>query len=342
MDQLFLGDTGATKAKLTLFQESIEKSLLNLFSLIEKHGGSNELRTALNSQLKEKSGRILSSIAHSTNYALVHSIKAKVELKELQGYCTNLLKRGLYRESAEVRIAAYDNSTISDLFVNLVEKDSAVAFQNSNEYEGFLPNISPPEKEVFATQIATIQDAFKTLNAEAIFPFLDEPTLLVEEICLFNAPHVLGWSSPRHLGTIFIAVENRKKHAPSGSIANSSAPLFYIEQIIHEVSHTQLDIHSSAEKTKLFKDNRPIFKSPIRKDPRTLFGIFHGVFVMARIALTLDTLYPNKISCQNTPGRIDDARRIVKTGCATLLDNNQLCSDFVLETLETIAHHLEL
>lgn len=62
---------------------------------------------------------------------------------------------------------------------------------------------------------------------------------------------------------------------------------YWIEHIVHEVSHLRLEAHFFLEKLVLNSGDEKIFRAPIRDDPRPMRGIFHTAFVLARMVRIL-------------------------------------------------------
>lgn len=66
-------------------------------------------------------------------------------------------------------------------------------------------------------------------------------------------------------------------------------PLYVFEALIHEAGHLLL-FALSQESPLVENDRSERFSSPLRKDPRTMDGIYHAAFVTARMTIGLESL----------------------------------------------------
>ena len=131
-----------------------------------------------------------------------------------------------------------------------------------------------------------IHEGFALLNAT--FPQLaGEVRALVHEIILAHAQKGAklefdGASHYQFWGLLFL---NPKHHKDRLAVA---------EVLAHEAGHSLLFGLMRNEPLVLNPD-ADRFKSPLRRDPRPMEGIFHATFVSARMALAMETLAKNDI-----------------------------------------------
>jgi HEXXH motif-containing protein len=102
----------------------------------------------------------------------------------------------------------------------------------------------------------------------------------VDEIKLFNSTVTQGFSDTRTMGAVFI----RPPHPSSNTL------LYFYEQLIHEMSHLQLHCVLSVDPL-ISGDRYRLATSPIRSDPRPLFGVLHATYVSAKLANAFFGLY---------------------------------------------------
>lgn len=98
----------------------------------------------------------------------------------------------------------------------------------------------------------------------------------VASVKLFSAKIIQGATSPRFFGNIFLRIPYR----------DEDPIIFYLEHIVHEVSHLQLYAMMQVDKI-ILNNETELFSSPLREDKRPMIGVFHSVFVLSRIVRVL-------------------------------------------------------
>lgn len=88
-------------------------------------------------------------------------------------------------------------------------------------------------------------------------------------IKLFDGQGIEGLSSPTAFGAVWI-----KSPAPESAIP------WFLEHLVHECSHLHLNILFALDP--LMTNPQELNMAPIRPDPRPMFQILHGTFVLAR------------------------------------------------------------
>jgi len=99
---------------------------------------------------------------------------------------------------------------------------------------------------------------------------LDELQIVVSNVLFFDFPGMLGFSGVAYHGGIFLQVDDL------------ADPAKLAENILHEGSHVRLNA-AMANVRYLLSDDDERRASPLRDDPRPMFGIFHQMFVLGRM-----------------------------------------------------------
>jgi hypothetical protein len=104
----------------------------------------------------------------------------------------------------------------------------------------------------------------------------------VSLVKLFTGNGIEGLSSPKAFGAIWLKT-------PSADQAQA----WFLEHLVHECSHLYLNALFMVDP--LLTNPQEMNRAPIRPDPRPMFQILHGTFVLARnccVHAELDRLYP--------------------------------------------------
>lgn len=91
----------------------------------------------------------------------------------------------------------------------------------------------------------------------------------VSLIKLFTGRGIEGLSSPKAFGAIWLRLPEAGQEIP-----------WFLEHLVHECSHLHLNALLALDP--LLTNPNDIHKAPIRPDPRPLFQVLHGTFVLAR------------------------------------------------------------
>lgn len=169
--------------------------------------------------------------------------------------------------------------------------------------------------------LATIKDIDAELHGEILEH--------IEDIKLFDSKITQGFSDIRTMGAIFIR--------PPRVVDN--IPLYYFEQLIHETSHLQLHCIFSIDRLIEGDVTRKTI-SPVRADPRSIFGVYHATYVSAKVSYGLFRLYQRTADktllcwlAQTTNellNGIDIVRRFALTPAGAML----------IESMQSVAVHL--
>lgn len=91
----------------------------------------------------------------------------------------------------------------------------------------------------------------------------------VSLVKLFTGSGIEGLSTPRAFGSIWLKAPDVDR-----------AQQWFLEHLVHECSHLHLNAMLIADP--LLNNPQEINRSPLRPDPRPMFQILHGTFVLAR------------------------------------------------------------
>ncbi len=115
-------------------------------------------------------------------------------------------------------------------------------------------------------------DAISTL-----YPLLwNELYSLVDRIVLFKGDGIVGASSMKAFGSIYIRISTDL------SKENMSAKYYYLEHIVHEEAHTFLNSVFLFDEI-ISKNGATLYSSPLRPDKRPLRSVLHATFVLGRL-----------------------------------------------------------
>lgn len=91
----------------------------------------------------------------------------------------------------------------------------------------------------------------------------------VSVVKLFQGRGIEGLSSPKAFGSVWINIPDEKQ-----------ALVWFLEHMVHECSHLNLNILMAFDP--LMENPYEVHQAPIRPDPRPLFQVLHGTYVLSR------------------------------------------------------------
>jgi hypothetical protein len=127
----------------------------------------------------------------------------------------------------------------------------------------------------------------------------------------FVSDRVIGFTDIHSHGAVFLRTDDIAR--PPGYLA---------EEILHEASHIRFN--AKLADTPLFVDNGHVFQSPLRPDPRPVFGVMHQVFVLARLVVFLSRAVGEGI---REISDLDAARRNLASGLSELRAHANISAD---------------
>jgi hypothetical protein len=136
--------------------------------------------------------------------------------------------------------------------------------------------------------------------------FFDEHTHLVSQIILVDSERFIGGSSFDMQGCIILKIE-----------ADMTLE-HIIDLIIHETAHQYVFLLSTLDPLCL-NDPHKLYRSPLRKDPRPMMGIFHALFVITRLIHGLRDLCTQASSLSLCPHKLSERIRMYEDKFHTAL-----------------------
>lgn len=133
--------------------------------------------------------------------------------------------------------------------------------------------------------------------------FFLEIERFITNIVMFQGRTIIGFTDFHNHGAIFIKYDMVKNN-----------PLFLAEEIVHESSHTVLNtVMVTDVLVKNSKKER--YKTPLRKDERPMFGLFHQLYVLAKLNYFYESIKDNrhKYRHQQIKEKLAQALATVKT-----------------------------
>lgn len=136
--------------------------------------------------------------------------------------------------------------------------------------EGYVQVRPLPEAEIVLAR-DEIQQTLQALH-------LADPAMsgelreFITDIIVLDGDNLTGASSIHFFGAILL-------HASYGGQPSLG---YYLDHLVHEASHHHLYAVLLLDPLVL-NDPGELFQSPIRKDPRPMLGLYHGLFVLGRV-----------------------------------------------------------
>lgn len=139
---------------------------------------------------------------------------------------------------------------------------------------------------------------------------LAEIATTVRQLFIFSSEKVIGFVDFRSHGAVWLRESAIR------------TPLQFAEELIHEASHVRLNA-AHAVSPLFLNDDRERYASPLRADPRPMFGVFHQMFVLCRLVEFYRRIFRVRGSLANTAlrrGTIDDQRQKIRDNLAASHD----------------------
>jgi hypothetical protein len=135
-----------------------------------------------------------------------------------------------------------------------------------------------PLSSLTSRQVAVVRAAFGVLR-DCWPAMFEEIVHFVQQCCFFDSHRIIGFVDFRSHGSIFLRRETIDE------------PVKLAEEIVHESSHVRLNAIHAVER--LFEnDSEPRYSTPLRREKRHMFGVFHQLFVLCRLAQFYRSLPP--------------------------------------------------
>lgn len=194
------------------------------------------------------------------------------------------------RESAESECRDLINSLITridDKIVNITPVGTAKwercaldrAVTSASIETGLQACVTPIPIEVFSQQSTHLRAALKLLSHYDPSGHAELATL-IRHVKLFAGKVVQGLSDTQVFGAIYVRIPR-----------NCVDPVpYYVEHAVHETAHTYLNC-LMAEDPMVANSVDAKFPSPLRRDLRPMYAVYHATFVAARMALTFKNIF---------------------------------------------------
>ena len=165
-----------------------------------------------------------------------------------------------------------------------------------------------------------LKQGIATIKAYAPNAWADFSAITTEIVAAYGAPRNRmtfdGCSSLERFGSILI------------NMRRDRSPLIMAETLVHESAHSLL-FALSCNDHRVLNPASELYESPLRIDPRPLDGIYHAVFVLARMHgfLAEVALHPKSTSAMKA-----EARKTLKTRYENFMDGYTVLKDNALLT----------
>lgn len=111
--------------------------------------------------------------------------------------------------------------------------------------------------------------------------FFLEIERFITNIVMFEGRTIIGFTDFHNHGAIFIKYDMVKNN-----------PLFLAEEIVHESSHTVLNTIMVTD-VLIKNSKKERYKTPLRQDERPMFGLFHQLYVLAKLNYFYESVKDN-------------------------------------------------
>jgi hypothetical protein len=187
-----------------------------------------------------------------------------------------------YQKLARSLIGKHDSSAISIANIGAAAWEREVlgsAVEIASLETGQDACAQPLSPDEFAEQSANLGTGLNIIRRHHPSMY-SELTALVQSIKLFSGKITQGLTDTRAFGEIYVRIPRQ-----------CVAPVpYYVEHVVHEASHTYLNC-LMADDAIVLNEAGEKYTSPLRKDPRPMYAVYHATFVAARMALAFKTIF---------------------------------------------------
>ncbi|WP_024697284.1 aKG-HExxH-type peptide beta-hydroxylase [Pseudomonas avellanae] len=184
-----------------------------------------------------------------------------------------------FQEARQNERQASESFEISGLSENNRKEEVDLIVDEIREEASGKISIGFISADAVAAEKAKLIAGIELLKVQSI-DLYNEAETLIDEIVLTGPGdeyHVRSASSYNLLGLVLIWADD------------VHSPIYYAQQVVHEAAHLRLFLKSTDDKFVLNPENQ-LYTAPFRPDARPMLGIFHALFVLARIALAMSGL----------------------------------------------------
>ncbi|MQA87280.1 MAG: hypothetical protein GEV03_22295 [Streptosporangiales bacterium] len=159
---------------------------------------------------------------------------------------------------------------------------------------GRMTVIDPLSDDALAGYRADVDEALALIEA-ADPQMRTEVDEFVRHVCLSRGSGITGATSLQFFGAVFLREPYPEYHRV----------MYFFEHLVHETSHLRLNVVQTADPLVLNPPDE-LHRSPLRRDPRPVMGIFHAQFVLSRLV----HIYRRAIPLVDAPIFADHAKTI--------------------------------
>jgi len=143
-----------------------------------------------------------------------------------------------------------------------------------------LTSWSPDVKARLRTALGLVREVWPEVHGEI--------PLVVQKLIVYRGHSVIGFTDFRYHGSVFFKYEWLMKRPHIEEVA---------EDLIHEAAHVRLNAMMAT--APMFRnDDREIYPSPLRRDLRSMYGVFHQMYVLRRVVEWYRRLDKRSLLCQ--------------------------------------------
>lgn len=159
--------------------------------------------------------------------------------------------------------------------------------------------LSPAMVRVVRAAFGELRDRWPAIHAEL--------EAFVQRITFFESERVIGFVDMRNHGAIFLRRETMEADE------HRSAEIRLAEEILHESSHVRLNAILAVDPLFL-NGEEALYTSPLRREPRPMFGVFHQMYVLSRLHAFYGRLPPDSYAARRAKivGALRDALAVVQ------------------------------
>jgi HEXXH motif-containing protein len=192
---------------------------------------------------------------------------------------------------------------------------------------GRMTVMDPLPADDFARCEADVRAALELIEA-ADPEMRAEVDQYVRHVCLSRGSGITGATSLQFFGAVFLREPYPEYHRV----------MYFFEHLVHETSHLNLNIIQTIDPLVLNPASE-LRRSPLRRDPRPIMGIFHAQFVLTRLVhiyrrvqpLVTDSIFTSHAQTiedkyQGGLATLNEAGRFSETGRRLLDSMTALCA----------------
>ena len=262
---------------LATHSRRIARSIAHLLKIIENDAGFTDTRMRFALDVACKSRRFHPETHYFHNKLITAMKSQNREAAECE--CRRLIN------SLSNRV---DENTINIESVGTTQWERCAlnrAVTDATAETGLQAYAEPVPNDAFFQQSARLKTALELLSRYDPSGHAELVTL-IRYVKIFTGKVVQGLSDTQVFGAIYIRVPR-----------DCVDPIpYYVEHAVHETAHTYLNC-LMADDPMVSNSADDKFPSPLRKDLRPMYAVYHATFVAARMALT----FKNIFECTDDP-----------------------------------------